>query len=131
MSDQSHQTGVGQESNYSRLLGMRIVRVEKGEAEIRMDMHDNLINLHGRMHGGAIFSLIDTTLGQASHSLFDGEAGSMTLECKINYIRAVESGEVVCVARVLNAGRKIHVLEARASQGDKLVATAQATFICK
>ncbi|HHJ4328294.1 TPA: PaaI family thioesterase, partial [Klebsiella pneumoniae] len=77
------------------------------------------------------YALIDTALGQASHSLFGGEAGSMTLECKINYIRGVESGEVVCHARVLNAGRKVHVLEARAEQDGKLLATAQATFICK
>ncbi|MNY53454.1 Thioesterase superfamily protein [compost metagenome] len=55
----------------------------------------------------------------------------MTLECKVNYIRAVDAGEIVCNARVLNAGRKVHVLEARVQQGDKLVATAQATFICK
>ena len=122
---------VGKDSNFSRLLGIRILRAENGEAELRMAMQEQMLNLHGRMHGGALYSLIDTALGQASHSLFGGEAGSMTLECKVNYIRGVEAGEVVCHARVLNAGRKVHVLEARALQGDKLVATAQATFICK
>ena len=122
---------VGKDSNFSRLLGIRILRAENGEAELRMAMQEQMLNLHGRMHGGALFSLIDTALGQASHSLFGGEAGSMTLECKINYIRAVSDGEVICHAKVLNAGRKVHVLEARALQGDKLVATAQATFICK
>ena len=122
---------VGKDSNFSRLLGIRILRAENGEAELRMAMQEQMLNLHGRMHGGALFSLIDTTLGQASHSLFGGEAGSMTLECKVNYIRGVEAGEVVCHARVLNAGRKVHVLEARVEQGDKLIATAQATFICK
>lgn len=128
MSDQS---AVGQDSNFSRLLGIRILRAENGEAELRMNMQEQMLNLHGRMHGGALFSLIDTALGQASHSLFGGQAGSMTLECKINYIRAVEDGEVQCIAKVINAGRKVHVIEARASQGDKLVASAQATFICK
>ena len=122
---------VGKDSNFSRLLGIRILRAENGEAEVRMAMQEQMLNLHGRMHGGARYSLIDTALGQASHSLFGGEAGSMTLECKINYIRAVSDGEVICHAKVLNAGRKVHVLEARALQGDKLVATAQATFICK
>ena len=107
------------------------LRALVGEAQVRMSMQPQLLNLHGRMHGGALFSLIDTALGQASHSLFGGQAGSMTLECKINYIRAVSDGEVICHAKVLNAGRKVHVLEARALQGDKLVATAQATFICK
>lgn len=122
---------VGQDSNFSKLLGMTIDKAENGESQIRMSMQEHLLNLHGRMHGGALFSLIDTALGQASHSLFGGEAGSMTLECKVNYIRAVEQGEIVCNARVLNAGRKVHVLEARVQQGDKLIATAQATFICK
>ena len=121
----------GQDSHFSRLLGIRIIRAENGEAELRMDMQDNLLNLHGRMHGGALYSLIDTALGQASHSLFGGQAGSMTLECKINYIRGVESGEVICHAKVLNAGRSVHVLEARAEQNGKLLAQAQATFICK
>ena len=122
---------VGKDSNFSRLLGIRILRAENGEAELRMAMQEQMLNLHGRMHGGALFSLLDTALGQASHSLFGGEAGSMTLECKVNYIRAVEQGEILCTARVLNAGRKVHVLEARVEQGDKLIATAQATFICK
>ena len=122
---------VGKDSNFSRLLGIRILRAENGEAELRMAMQEQMLNLHGRMHGGALYSLIDTALGQASHSLFGGEAGSMTLECKVNYIRGVEAGEVVCHARVLNAGRKVHVLEARVEQGDKLIATAQATFICQ
>ena len=127
----SEQASVGQNSAFSTLLGMTIDKAENGEAQVRLSMQDHLLNLHGRMHGGALFSLIDTALGQASHSLFGGEAGSMTLECKINYIRAVSDGEVICHAKVLNAGRKVHVLEARALQGDKLVATAQATFICK
>ena len=127
----SEQASVGNNSAFSTLLGMTIDKAENGEAQVRMSMQDHLLNLHGRMHGGALFSLIDTALGQASHSLFGGEAGSMTLECKVNYIRGVEAGEVVCHARVLNAGRKVHVLEARVEQGDKLIATAQATFICK
>ena len=127
----SEKSPVGQDSNFSRLLGIRILRAENGEAELRMVMQEQMLNLHGRMHGGALYSLIDTALGQASHSLFGGEAGSMTLECKVNYIRGVEAGELVCHARVLNAGRKVHVLEAKVEQGDKLIATAQATFICK
>ncbi len=127
----STQPSVGQSSNFSTLLGMTIDKAENGEAQVRMSMQEQLLNLHGRMHGGALFSLIDTTLGQASHSLFGGEAGSVTLECKVNYIRAVSEGELICHAKVLNAGRKVHVLEARVTQGDKLMATAQATFICK
>ncbi|MBD9483015.1 PaaI family thioesterase [Pseudomonas sp. PDM14] len=124
----SQDSRVGSDSNFSQLLGMTIVKAADGESEIRMGMQEQLLNLHGKMHGGAIFSLLDTALGQASHSLFDGRAGSVTLECKINYIRGVSEGEIVARAKVVNAGRKVHVLEAQVHQGEKLVAMAQATF---
>jgi acyl-CoA thioesterase len=61
----------------------------------------------------------------ASHG-FDEH--SVTLECKINYLRAVGEGEVLCHARVLHAGRRTLMVEAEVLQGDKLVAKATGTF---
>ncbi|WP_312601467.1 PaaI family thioesterase [Pseudomonas luteola] len=124
------QSVAGNDSTFSQLLGMRILKAEQGESEVRMNMQDKLLNLHGKMHGGALFSLIDTALGQASHSLFEGKPGSVTLECKVNYIRGVSDGEIVCRAKVIHPGRKTHVIEAEVHQNDKLVAKAQATFAC-
>ena len=121
---------VGKSSAFGRLLGLQILAVENGEALLRMGMHDGLRNLHGKLHGGALFSLIDTAMGQASHSLFDGAPGSVTLECKVNYIRPVSDGELLCRAWVVHAGRRTQVIEAEVSQGDKLIAKAQATFAC-
>ena len=121
---------VGKDSAFSTLLGMTIHKAEGGESEVRMSVQDRLINLHGKLHGGAIFSLIDTALGQASHSLFDGAPGSVTLECKINYIRPVSDGDILCRAWVVHAGRRTQVIEAEVHQGEKLVAKAQSTFAC-
>ncbi len=67
-------------------------------------------------------------MGQACHSLTGGVPQTVTLESKINYIRPVSDGELVCRAWVLHAGRRILVVEAETHQGDKLVAKAQATF---
>ena len=52
----------GKDSAFSTLLGMTIHKAEGGESEVRMSVQDSLINLHGKLHGGAIFSLIDTAL---------------------------------------------------------------------
>jgi len=121
---------IGKSSAFGRLLGLEIITVEKGEALLRLNMHDGLRNLHGKLHGGALFSLIDTTMGQASHSLNDGVPNTVTLECKVNYIRSVSDGELVCRAWVVHAGRRTQVIEADVHQNDKLVAKAQATFAC-
>ncbi|WP_161865736.1 MULTISPECIES: PaaI family thioesterase [Pseudomonas] len=121
---------VGASSAFSRLLGLEILQAGGGEARVRLTLTDELRNLHGKLHGGALFSLIDTAMGQASHSLGDGGPSSVTLECKINYIRPVSEGSVLCHAKVLHAGRRTQVVEAEVLQGDKLVAKAQGTFAC-
>lgn len=92
-------------SAYSELVGLDPVSLGDGVAEVRLPMAAHLRNRGGVMHGGALFSLMDVTMGLACSSSHGFDRQSVTLECKINYIRAVADGEVRCVARVLHAGR--------------------------
>ncbi|MEE4462481.1 PaaI family thioesterase [Azotobacter chroococcum] len=119
---------VGRSSAFGRLLGLEILSAGGGEATVRLAMHDGLRNLHGKLHGGALFSLIDSAMGQASHSLSDGTPDSVTLECKVNYIRPVSEGELTCRAWVEHSGKRTQVIEAEVHQAGKLVAKALATF---
>ncbi|MEL7936223.1 MULTISPECIES: PaaI family thioesterase [Pseudomonas] len=115
-------------SAFSENIGLEPVRLGDGEAEVSLKMAEHLRNRGNVMHGGAIFSLMDVTMGLACSSAHGFDRQSVTLECKINYIRAVAEGEVRCVARVLHAGRRSLVVEADVLQGDKLVAKGQGTF---
>ncbi|MDF3933591.1 PaaI family thioesterase [Pseudomonas citronellolis] len=115
-------------SRFSETLGVRPVRVADGEAEVHLPMAEHLRNRGNVMHGGALFTLMDMTMGLACSSAHGFDRQSVTLECKINYIRAVAEGEVRCVAKVLHAGRRSLVVEADIFQGDKLVAKGQGTF---
>ena len=67
-------------------------------------------------------------MGLACSSTHGFDQQSATIECKINYVRGVSEGEVLCIAKVLHAGRRTLVVEAEVVQGDKLVAKAQGTF---
>ena len=115
-------------SAFSENIGLEPVRLGDGEAEVSLKMAEHLRNRGNVMHGGAIFSLMDVTMGLACSSSHGFDRQSVTLECKINYIRAVAEGEVRCVAKVLHAGRRSLVVEADVFQGDKLVAKGQGTF---
>ncbi|AMO73801.1 PaaI family thioesterase [Pseudomonas citronellolis] len=115
-------------SAFSENIGLEPVRLGDGEAEVSLKMAEHLRNRGNVMHGGAIFSLMDVTMGLACSSAHGFDRQSVTLECKINYIRAVAEGEVRCVAKVLHAGRRTLVVEADVLQGDKLVAKGQGTF---
>lgn len=118
------------ESAFSRLLGCRLLRLDAASAEatVALTLTPTLRNRSGMLHGGALFSLVDITMGLACSASHGFDQNSVTLECKINYLRAVGEGEVVCTAHVLHAGRRTLVVEADVFQGDKRVAKAQGTF---
>ena len=117
------------QSAFSQLLGCRLQRLESGVAEVALALEPQLRNRGGKLRGGALFSLVDIAMGLACSSSHGFDQQSVTLECKINYMRAVGEGEVLCTARVLHAGRRTLVVDAEVFQEDKLVAKAQGTFV--
>ncbi|GLO08782.1 PaaI family thioesterase [Pseudomonas putida] len=116
------------ESAFSQLLGCRLQRLDTGVAEVALALEPHLRNRGQKLHGGAIFSLVDIAMGLACSASHGFDQQSVTIECKINYMRAVSDGEVLCTAHVLHAGRRTLVVDADVVQGDKLVAKAQGTF---
>ncbi|AKT28268.1 hypothetical protein IYO_001850 [Pseudomonas syringae pv. actinidiae ICMP 18884] len=110
------------------MLGCELRRLDEGVAEAALPLEAHLRNRGNVMHGGAIFSLVDISMGLACSSSHGFDQRSVTIECKINYVRGVSDGEVLCIAKVLHAGRRTLVVEAEVVQGDKLVAKAQGTF---
>ena len=116
------------QSAFSELLGCRVVQLDEGVAHVALSLEPQLRNRGGKLHGGALFSLVDISMGLACSSAHGFDQQSATIECKINYIRAVSDGDVLCTSRVIHAGRRTLVVEAEVYQDDKLVAKAQGTF---
>lgn len=117
-------------SAFSRTLGCQVLEVRNGSARVSLSQQDHLHNRGGQLHGGALFSLVDIAMGLACSSSHGFAQRSVTLECKINYLRAVSEGEVECLAQVIHAGRRTLVVEAEVRQNDHLIAKAQGTFAC-
>jgi acyl-CoA thioesterase len=44
---------------FAQKLGLRLIRLEPGRAIVEMEPQEDLTNIFGMTHGGAIFSLID------------------------------------------------------------------------
>ncbi|MCU1725624.1 PaaI family thioesterase [Pseudomonas sp. 7P_10.2_Bac1] len=116
------------QSAFSTLIGCRVESVEDGVAHVALSLEPQLRNRGGKMHGGVIFSLVDITMGLACSGAHGFDRQSVTIECKINYLRSVSDGDVLCIAKVIHPGRRTLVVEADVMQGDKLVAKAQGTF---
>ena len=48
-----------QKERFARKLGLRLIKLEPGHAIVEMEPQEELTNIFGMTHGGAIFSLID------------------------------------------------------------------------
>jgi len=117
-----------QSSAFNNMLGAELISLANGQSEVLLRMRPELGNRAGKLHGGAIFTLVDIAMGLACSDNHGFDQHSVTLECKINYLRAVSDGDVLCHAKVIHAGRRTLVLEADVLQGELLVAKAQGTF---
>ena len=85
-------------------LGMRLLRVAPGEAELSMRIVPHMLNGHQNCHGGYIFTLADSAFACACNSFDRLTVGQ---SCTIHYIRPVTAGTVLTARarRLAEAGR--------------------------
>jgi len=101
---------------------------EAGWVEFTHSVNDFEKNRYGNMHGGAIASILDTSMGLVAFDLGTGNA-SPTMDIQINYIKGVHMGEdLVIRAEVVSAGRHNAVLKAAMYGSGELKAMATANY---
>lgn len=113
---------------FGELIGLTFEEFGDGSSRCALEVTDELLNPHGVVHGGVIYSMADTGMGAALYSAIEEEELCTTIEIKITYLRAVRSGRLVCDTRVLNQTRKVAALESEIKSGEELVAKASGTF---
>ncbi len=113
---------------FAELLGLRILTCQAGYSELTLDVNERLFNPHQVLHGGAIYSMVDTGMGGALYTRLNKGQSCATIEIKINYFKPVSGGEVVCKSNIINQGRNIATLEAEVFNRGRLVAKAMGTY---
>lgn len=118
---------------HARALGMEVELAEDGRAILSMPYDPRLVGdpSTGVLHGGAVYSLLDTACGMAA-MLHPASAGSTaTLDLRIDYMRPATPGhriraEAICY----NMTRTVAFVRATATDEDtsRPVATANGAF---
>ncbi len=93
-------------------LGVEIVRLAPGEAELRLPHSERVIQQQGGFHGGAIGALADVAGGYAAMTQAPEGDEVTTVEYKINFLAAFAGGELRARGRVVRAGRRLIVTTA-------------------
>jgi uncharacterized protein (TIGR00369 family) len=96
-------------------LDFRLVQVERGYTAFAGRPKFNYYNPLGSVHGGYTAALLDSCMACAVHSTLEAGYSYVTLEIKINYVRAITSdtGEVRAEGKVINSGKRIATAEGR------------------
>ena len=94
-------------------LGARIVTLEPGRCVIEMTYSQGVSQQQGLfLHGGAIGAIANNAAGYAAYSLMPAGAEILTVEYKLNLIRAAKPPILRAEGQVLRAGRTLTVCRA-------------------
>lgn len=114
---------------FSKLIGMKLVKLEVDEAQISIDMRDDLRQPSGVLHGGVTATLIDTAMAFAVRTRLAREEATATIDLTVHYLRPHITGVFICTAKVVRAGRRIFTVSADVHGEDgKLIATGLSTY---
>lgn len=118
---------------FARFLGLNFdylpqeaADADKETCRLTFDVTDMLKNPQGTLHGGAMASAMDISMGHLVNKVAGPGA---TIEMKVQFMRPVREGTVTCEGRFLKRGRSMSFMESRLTGPDgKLAALATATW---
>jgi uncharacterized protein (TIGR00369 family) len=110
-------------------FGFQLAKAERGRAVFKMPVLEKHKQIHRVVHGGVVAMLADTAGGFAAFLASPAGSRVVTIEMKINFLEAVERGELKADARVLRQGRTTSVVDCNVTDSDgRLVSKALMTF---
>ncbi len=111
-------------------LGFDFVVVAPGRVTATLDVTEKHLNPNGVVHGGVLFTLVDTAMGRATMSVLDENQACASIEASSRFLRPVGAGKLVADVSVLRAGRRVVHLEGRVAKAgeDRPVALMTGSF---
>lgn len=114
---------------FAKLIGMRLVNMQPGEAVIEIEMRDDLKQPSGVLHGGVTATLIDTAMAFAVRTYLSDTEPTATIDLTVHYLRPHVDGKAICTARVVRPGKRIFTVSAEVhNEQGKLIATGLSTY---
>jgi len=110
---------------FPKLLGITCEEVREGYARCKMAVTEEMVNIFGSAHGGAVFSLLDESFQLACNS--HGRV-AVALNLSVTYVKGALPGETL-ISEVTEKSRtsRTAVYDASVTNGEgELVATGQA-----
>lgn len=105
-----------------KLLNIEFIAIGPGTATMKMAITDDLVNVYGSTHGGAVFALADAVFAYACNSQ---NVVTVASGCSIEYLAPSFPGDVLTAKASFQGGRgRQGIYDIMiTNQDDKLIAT--------
>lgn len=110
--DQALTVHVNALGSWGRYVGAELISAAPEEVRGRLAWSEDKCTTGGMLHGGALMGFSDVCGGYCSYlNLPEGARGTVTIESKTNFFRAVSGGYVHARTRPLHAGKRTIVVD--------------------
>lgn len=116
-------------SEFSEDMGIEFLGVIDGATTLRLDLEQKHMSRANRVHGGVLFSLLDSALGRSILNALPEGRGCATVEIKVNYFRPIQAGRVTARGVLRELTRSLGYAEGEVvNEQGKVLARASGTF---
>lgn len=116
-------------AEFSEDMGIEYLGVVDGETTLRLELRQKHMSRANRVHGGVLFTLLDSALGRSILDALPEGRGCATVEIKVNYFRPVQSGCVTARGRMRELTRSLGYAEGEVrNEEGKVLARASGMF---
>jgi 1,4-dihydroxy-2-naphthoyl-CoA hydrolase len=113
---------------FAALAGIELLAATPEEVRAQLSWSEERCTAGGILHGGALMTLADSAGGVCAYLNLPTGATTATVESKTNFLRPVSEGYAEAVARPVNVGRTLILVQTEIhDQAGKLVALTTQT----
>lgn len=118
-------------SPFQALVGYEHVGRRDNGVVLELMVEERHFGSRGRIHGGAVATLLDAAAGNAFFDLIEDVQRTVTVELSVRYLGTIAEGLIVAVSHIDFAGKTIghaSVTLHAGSEAGPLIATANGVF---
>ena len=116
-------------SEFSEDMGIEFLGVIDGATTLQLDLEQKHMSRANRVHGGVLFTLLDSALGRSILNALPEGRGCAPVEIKLNYFRPIQAGRVTARGVLRELTRSLGYAEGEVvNEQGKVLARASGTF---